>query len=375
MLIYIHQSICEYLETIPSENATFSTICDSIEAVATAFRQKKHLIEIARKDAKFLSLYSGFSSSTKEVFKIILGNYVYLNYTSICDCKLVFHVGNIEKDSNNFYWDINLKFCSCQKGILFSEDLTDSKFYFRIAEFLHRSKSACSGISMAIEHTTCAGSQAYAVTKERLIDGTFCLLIVDTDKDFHGVATGSSARSGLQLDNEYKRLRKYIPPQEGIFKLVYFDVREKENLIPPSLMRMCKGIPDAVPLIDELLALEEKGDSFEILRYLDIKDGVKGKKFPQLPDNYQEEIKKFPFAKLDAKEDELIFKGVGNSIDKKFLELLQSQNSEGIYGISLEEIPQYILPDWEEIYKFVFIFACCLDDIVINNYFRHVKIT
>jgi len=152
------------------------------------------------------------------------------------------------------------------------------------------------------------------------------LVIADSDKKSEKSKFGETY---LKIEDIIKNLKL---SKEAIFEAKHLEVREKENLIPPSIYKITSNSINKSEELEDLEMICLSGEFKKIYYYLDIKDGVKKKEFLELIkeskiclDKLNEEVKfkKFLCSDLDNKlDEELILCGIGELVDNVEKEIL-----------------------------------------------------
>jgi len=214
---------------------------------------------------------------------------------------------------------------------------------------------------------------------------------MDSDKDYSEDNVGTSLRNARAI--------YYEKEKNHIINLYELKVREKENLIPPSIFLLMEK-PVRKELLDYLSSLEGDTEKSQILRYLDIKDGLKAKKWKS-NNNQWHKLYGELLESLDTKgllacslediqsknEDDLILYGIGCSAVEKFqkevlcdglikkkktkeellnngVQIPQEQIDELQCKVEItrnlfKNLPEYIIDDWIDICEEVLAWGCC----------------
>ncbi|QDY47008.1 hypothetical protein FK545_20725 (plasmid) [Planococcus glaciei] len=123
------------------------------------------------------------------------------------------------------------------------------------------------------------------------------LTITDSDKRY---PTGNVGETLRKLRTEYNKHKN-----NTITDLVELKVREKENLIPPSVYLYCCNSSDKSRL-ENFMLLEDSNKHSEKLFYLDYKEGLNVKSYKrdsQLQGYIEEMVKDFPHLATCSLED------------------------------------------------------------------------
>lgn len=382
MLIYIDESVKEYLETKNDLNCA-SPLIKALNAMAQSFHDGYHLLSASISSLEFFSQYALLDHIPREVFAFLLKKNYEFDFESLIHKKLVVHISeNNEKFKNDY--SLNLNECSgrnFRESILVCENILDCELYEHLCRRIMRTKfNQLNLIDIFYRRVGCGGSEAYRTVENELNHVANVLIIMDSDKKFTGDIIGSSANSAQKI------VRKYAEVTDNIICLHILNVREKENLIPPSCLLMVEQINSAENLLAVLSQLEDCKYSEEFLRFVDIKSGMKLKEYERFaPTKYNIPLQLICDVINTEHEDKeaRIFEGIGSSFVENFCNdvlcggLKNSLEDMKVRKVPirsqqkiknkldkadklLELAPAYIKNDWEEIYTRVLQFGCCL---------------
>ncbi len=151
-----------------------------------------------------------------------------------------------------------------KESVLISENATDFEFY----KYIYHWFNGNSFYDLSISNIPSNGANADAIIISCNQEKKFSLCIVDSDKDFEKGPFGNTYHNAA--DGDRKRANQNIP-----FHLHPLKVREKENLFPFNEYLKVENMEKKTQKLVSLLASEQNQ---ELLRYYDMKDGIKKKK-------------------------------------------------------------------------------------------------
>lgn len=153
-----------------------------------------------------------------------------------------------------------------EQSRLLSEDLKDVLFYKEITEFCHKKDLRQFGFSLDELHSNGSGTASYL--KHLLEKKQLIITVVDSDKKNHGSPLGETAK---QAEKAYKQHK-----ENTISEFKILPVREKENLLSANIL----GVYGCEKFIVETLEIvENEVKNRNIIRYLDLKNGLHSQNF------------------------------------------------------------------------------------------------
>lgn len=262
---------------------------------------------------------------------------------------------------------------------LLTEHESDAKFYQQLTKYVLKKKGNGnkSFFSVQFENDAYHGANGKAKIEQVSLKNRLVLAVVDTDKDYPEdslKSTYEGVKSGLKI------AEKRIP-----IELLVLPVREKENLLTPTLYKeICDNA--LIKIIAEKFSNDEV-----IVNYFDIKGGIKKKKIRNHDDNWEtyycdlidecrnQKICDECFEDVDL--DEKYIKGIGDKICDTMGDLLFEDDINLILDnkkfncypeakikqlkakaeILLNEVPDFVFNNWEDISLKVFTWGCCID--------------
>lgn len=391
MLIIIDTSVVTFIkENIKSLNFQSKEII-ALNSISMSYYNLEHLIVADQDVLEYLSECNILSELSKLVFCNLLSKYYsFAEYEKKCIYKIVVskNISQLSRSDNMFYIPLE-KLVNISKSILISENLSDCEFYESLGKKMISELEEYHSFNMNFHYITCAGSDAYNVTLNELKENNFCLLIMDTDKDYQDADIGTSLINARKIFNEKKDTR--------VIELYELQVREKENIVPPSFYLFCSNPPQK-NLLKHLALYENSEKASEYLRHLDIKDGIKAKKckssdkkWHRLYDEYLMQLESnnliaCSICDVNGKEDNFtLLSGIGDNIVDTFREdilcgglikKLQTKTEINVPDYVLESIrmsieqskmlftiiPEYIKKDWQDIAVKVLSWGLCANE-------------
>ncbi len=386
MLLYIDDSV---VETLKSGGLTFhSDIIRNINDIALSFYNGKHLISGELQTFEYLAQSELLDKIPKHIFQFLLDKYSYYDFDSIVDQKLIVYANHPAIELNDNYSICINSYIDFDKSVLISENLNDCEFYVKLARKIKEEKSRYSKdlnlIDLELKQIHCGGSLAYDTTKNELDHNKFVLLIMDSDKKYKEDNFGSSCNEAKRIYDEFSKL------QNKVINLEIINCREKENLIPPSCLLLCKNLNGMEIFLTCLSNFERNSEHEEFLRYLDIKDGVKVKEYSMHKERFAASYDLINSKGLLANvenctkkefDEEKVTHGIGgkflnsfcadvldNGIEHDIINAQDHSAPESAINKLLEKqrrsadlllhIPPYIEGDWIKIYTIVLRFGC-----------------
>ena len=259
---------------------------------------------------------------------------------------------------------------------LLTENETDGKFYETICHFIKKDKKTSDWYSIKFENDSCHGANVASKITQSALDNRIAICILDSDREMKGAATGATFKGA---NNSFKKVKT-----NHIMYLKALDSREKENLFPPSAyMLLCEEKRTLLAVLNRFI------DEDKIIKYFDIKDGIKYKKYKidgweQYYKQVIDELIKVGEYKLPGSEeiedDFICLDGIGDKICDIVCQVLlgpETTSEDILSRRSVTEIgrqktrevrksfknilPQYMYEEWEQLYKLLFSWGCCIN--------------
>lgn len=399
MLIKIDNSVIDFINANIANLNLFSKEVKAINSIAHAYINMQHLVIASRDVLDYLCEFSLLDNSSKMVFYYLSSqSYYFDEYEKKFECMIIAHKRQKEFSKVNNTYRVPLE--SLQQlsySTLISENLSDCYFYESLCKKMMTENNEYNNFSIQFHHIHCGGSDAYKTTLNELNYNNFCLLIMDTDKSYKDDDVGTSLKSARKIYIEKKN--------DHIIDLYELGVREKENIIPPSYYLLCLNPPQK-KLFYRLISYEEDENNNEYLRYLDLKDGIKAKKYKAKDTNWHKlydpylmeleinELLSCSIEQINNQDDEFLFlKGIGGDIVDTFRKdilcgglkdkleekrIINGIPPNAIKALEIQverslslftNLPSYIRNDWIGLCNKLLAWGCCaLESQAIINY-------
>lgn len=346
----------------------------------------QHIVFATRKLLNIIEKLDYVNPSNRDFIGWIKQHYVMLyEGRDILEYKIVVTVeSDVIEVNSNIYMVPLIYFCDFRESKLLTENESDGRFFIGIYNFVKNNEKTSSVYDVKLENDSCHGANVSSKILQSASDNRIAVCILDSDREMKNSATGATYKGA---NNSFKKVRK-----NHIIILRALGVREKENLFPPKaymLLRKDKNI--------FLTVLDRFIDSEKIIKYFDIKDGVKYKKYniKGWEAYYKDvilELKKEGLYKLPTNDEinnlEFIcLEGVGEKICNMLNDILLEDGNtceETLKKSSLSEdnkreirdfrnslqsfLPEYIYEEWKQIHKLLFSWGCCISKKSLPNY-------
>ncbi|MEC1106992.1 hypothetical protein [Bacillus velezensis] len=210
------------------------------------------------------------------------------------------------------------------KSVLICENPKDFYFYKSLAE-KYLTTETNFNLELSFSMSNGGGSTSYQVVEHQLKEELIVLIIVDSDKRFKDDSFGSTQKEIQKIYNNYEK--------KSIVSLINLEVREKENLVSPSLYMLSEN-NSSKRMLELLCEIETNQRLVENLKFYDWKDGIKIKniKNKQFYDYYKNFISFFePYSELAAtlhrfedlknlggNDEDNIIPGLGSKLTDRF---------------------------------------------------------
>ncbi|MEN3772095.1 hypothetical protein [Priestia megaterium] len=395
MLIKIDDTIIQYLEKNYQSLDSQSQEIKSLNNIAKAFYEGYHTISASLEVLEFLTKLDILEYTSKYVYSHLLSKFTFLPaYESFCtDYILVkgsdLNFSRIETD-NNCIFEVPLKyftgFMAAGPTTLISEDISDCIFYEKLARKYIEENRQRININLCFDHTPGNGDGTYRIYKHKIEANRITLAIADSDKTYPEDNIGETL---LKLKNTYNDYK-----DNTVTSLIGLNVREKENLISPSLYLMCTNSGSKASL-EKLLKVETSSELNIFLKYMDLKDGIKAKSLKGNENRrkyFEDLFKEFSdltacsYEEIDDQEDDFsIISGIGRSFENFLNDVLDEGlekkldekrkvaeelnipeeiivNLEKIIAMKnnlFEYVPEYLKEEWENLCQKIVSWGCC----------------
>lgn len=391
MLIKIDESVVEYIEEKKLDSIETNTIVQALNNLAKSYTEGYHIItgELVvfeyLKNFKLLdkssiqfytdmwAKFSTMASCEDFVFDYILVKSGQCNFNKVC-----------KADRNIYEVPIQYfnSFGKLDKTKFVVENSKDACFYIEIGKYFIRNIGDYENIiNIDFDIRNGGGSTSYSEYKYCINENKITLSIIDSDRSYPDDSIGETLKAVKKIYEEYK--------DNKIIDIYVAKVREKENLISPSLYELC-STNSCKKNLEKFLLIEKDENHKEKLKYLSLKDGVMVKHVKKNEESmaYYKELFEIQnlfactYEEIDRldKEEKLIG-GIGSKHDEFIRDILKdgleksieikrnipSVNDEIIKNMEdklykknqlLELMPTDLREEWENISKKIVSWGC-----------------
>lgn len=317
---------------------------DSLHNLFLGFEEGNLILSLSPELLDFLD--AGLDDTLSKRVINRLQHSVFAHYNVLWQTKVV--LKNPNTDNHELSIDFFKNSSTIQPPTLLCENLNDTQFYFALCEeyfgvdYLNK-KNARGG-----------GGSSTADNLEQIVNNkdSFCLCIVDSDIKYPGSGNGGTYDAIVN-----KGLIPY--PTYEVFKLF---VHEIENLIPIEIIGKHIKKKDDRVFSKRLKAIDKGGD---VLKYYDIKEGIKLSAINVLPGYYQ--FAKMVFDRLKKPTDHTSFEEYLADLSRKKINQVFAPLNPGILDTFLAldlryhkrfVYCDYLRDDWDKIKEVIVTFFC-----------------
>ncbi len=390
MIIEIDNSIVEYLEKNKNKINYTNKVVVAINSIIKSFAIKKHIMFANIEILEFLSENQLIEKFNKNVVLWLIQRYSSVGmFVNSVDKRVVAYKSKLRSDiyylNDRYYVPIE-KFISINCTQLLTENDKDAEFFVDIATEVNNKVFKFTNISIEYDGRSYSGGNIETVASEVVRKFNISLCIADSDKDYKDDDKGSTLIKAIEVVKKYEK--------NNVISLLPLKVREKENLLPPILyIRILNHSKKFLDLLNKKLENEE------LLRFIDIKDGFKAKKFNSVNEKWHKLYDDFliecdaqgilncSLNELLTKDEDYIFlngisdkatnkvdtylfrEGVNNrlkqmkEIDSIPSEALKAEEENLELSRNIFEcLPDYLKRDWIEIGKTIIQWCCRISD-------------
>lgn len=393
MLIKIDDSVGEFLKNtnLEEDNKYLIKIFNNL---AKTNSEGNHIVTGSFNTIKIIKNLESLDVSSRLTFEVIFnkistnGRYETLvsDYILLKDPSSDFRKYCCSENNNNvFEVPINYfdEYKKLNNTMFICEDINDFKFYRNITNLFIVNVMKINNIKINLSFGNGGGARSEKVYEQYIKDKQIILVIADSDKRYPDDKDGQTLQKLRRIYSFYN--------SETITDLLGLSVREKENLIPPSIYLLSANGSAKKSL--ELLKIIENSNSSDILRFFDYKDGLSSDKIKNegelnffrdliLESHKQASSSKEQNLKTDLNKINFLIGGVGKKISEQFnCNFLEMNLNEELSSKSIKEelpisvmenlektirvkedlfdnLPAYIKPDLEKICLKVFSWGC-----------------
>ncbi|MFD1359089.1 hypothetical protein ACFQ4X_14310 [Fictibacillus halophilus] len=333
MLIKLDDSLIICLKNDLDNFNHFSPEIKSLNNIAKAYYEGYHVISVDSIELlEMLVQIDVLEEVSKRIYQSLLDKFVFLPaYEEFCsDYILVkgndFNFSRIENKQQCIF-EVPLNHFSVLQSIsatsLVSEDLSDCLFYEKLAKKYIQENKNHINFNLSLSPTPGNGDGTCKLYEYKLKSKFITFVIADSDKTYPEDTVGNT----LSKINTI-----YSANKNGSITNVYeLTVREKENLISPSLYLLCAN-NSIRGTLTKLKKIEESESLSTKLKYIDLKDGIKAKTLKSnetrkkyLEDLFNEVSDLFAcsYDEIEDKHDEYpIINGIGSALEDFYNDIL-----------------------------------------------------
>lgn len=328
MLLKIDESVFEYLKKNYSKLHLIYEEVQALNNLSVAHRDRKHILIGTLNVVEFLKDFIPLDESAKRIYSNLYSKYSYMGaYEEIFDSHILIKSKEFPFSKNLIdgkivfevpitdFYDIE----SVHKTALIGEDRSDCEFYEGLAKKYFSANHKNANINLNFFHENGGGINTYKSLRYYSENKRISITIADSDKRYPESNVGNTLR---KLRTEYNKHEN-----QAITELIELPVREKENLIPPSMYLYCCNNSDRGRL-EKLALLEQVEKHSEKLFYLDYKEGLTVKSYkkdPELQKYINDLLRDMPHlgtCNLDnvetLSEDHILIEGISMNISDYF---------------------------------------------------------
>ncbi|MDZ4442452.1 hypothetical protein ORM30_18495 [Bacillus cereus] len=360
MLIKIDDTVTEFIKSNKSNLNRDSLEIRALNHIARAYQEGHHMISASLEALEVLAKLDLLDYDPQRIYHQLLSRFTFLlAYEDYC-CSYILVKDNSfdfyrnESKPNKIIYEAPLKrfskLSTLLPTILLSEDHSDCKFYEKIANKYILENKAAINVNLNLNHISGGGSQSYTAYDCEINKGSIVLAIADNDKSYPDDKDGETLAQLQKVYNKYNQI--------AIIELHGLKVREKENLIPPSMYLMCCN-GSSKNVLRKLEEIERLSEHQSKLMYIDIKDGIKAKvvKDKLYKEYFQElfeviDLIACSLDEVDQKSDtEVLMAGIGGKLDEFITDVFEGGLEKNLYEkksiAQKENIPDYIIQKME----------------------------
>lgn len=396
MLIEIDTTVKEQIEKNIDNLDEYSPEIEIIEEIARSHFNNNHIIIAKKEVSKYFSKFKLLDRKVNKIYNTIhhrsaqdkMYKKLLSQYIRILSDEFEFKV---KEENNKRIYEIPLSYLRnntfLRESVLVTENLRDAKLYKSMAKKYIKEVTK-SNIVVKLEEMHGGGNDLYLSYENKINEDRFVICISDSDKKYPQDKIGDTCRQAIGIYNKYKK--------DKVIHMYTLNVREKENLISPSLYMLCSNGVN-MDSLKKLIILESNNNpNSEFLKYLDIKDGVDRRAYEGKDEKYINYLGKiiteYPelvACDLDRKlqdQDKIILGAGSNAIDsferdilndnienilEKKVKALEKNNNLSIHKeinelkskIEIKDnlfinIPEYIKSDWYGLCDIIIAWGC-----------------
>lgn len=394
MLIKIDETVSEFIKNNKDGLKRDSDEIKALNNIAKALQEGYHIVSGSYDVLRTLAKLDCLEWNAQRTYETLAQRFTFsLSYEEFC-CSYVLVKSNSfgfyrnDKESDKVIYEVPLnEFTTFGKLFptrLLSEDYSDCVFYEKIAKKYISENREEINVKLHFDSISGGGSQSYVVYDQEIEKGSKVLAICDNDKSYPEDKEGETSIQLKKIYNKYKK--------ESIIELHELSVREKENLISPSMYKMCCN-NSGNDILEKLEQIEMSDEHQSKLMFIDIKEGIVAKNLKDegFKEYYSELFKVVDLISCSLDEvytgndDDILMMGIGRKLEafirdvfdggleeileeKKALvqtvgipdyvmeklanDILKKQNL-------IENLPDYLKSEWNNLCKKIISWGCC----------------
>lgn len=355
MLIKLDYSILSQLKLDNSDS-----VIEGLENIALSVRKRKHIVLAENKMLVELAKCDRLTQNARRVYNHLIKKIGLIGGIQKNLKGFIVILGNVDKINRNdssgqIIYEVPITYFDDPEKLLplhlIAEDDSDCEFYYYITRrYIQEHRLGC---GLEVRNVHGGGDQTHIIYERQLIRYyRTCLAILDSDKKYENDKIGSTAKKVIDKYEEYQE--NYITDYHVI------NVREKENLVVPSLYQLCSKSHSIKTDLEILHLLETNEILNSIYRFGDIKDGIKLREILEIEENtkllveyLKQLIKNRQYDKSDNK-DILMFLAdtidniIGEKVLTKFIEKIAINDNGLDITKQTEEIIEKIVDIWNK---------------------------
>ena len=367
MIIELDKSIDKIINTINSEN---DPCVQKIDRLFAAMMDQIHIVYASMPLLSRIKNCSFFNPKIRKyIDQILIDYYDIYSCLELSSTRTVIYSTKKPSKVNKRFFYIELDSVNLIYRAKFStENPDDYDFYMKVFKFVSSFDKYFFNIektkySITLENHSFGGSTAYSFIRQMDECGNFVLALADSDKDYHTDRIGQTARAVHRAVND---------AQNAVMSGFILNVREKENLVPIDFYAAIA--PSSNQNLIKCLKLCET--NVELMKYFDLKDGVKKNKVENADqvwlNLYSDFIVLSKKNNVYKEGNDQVIEGINGKLANKAITTLLSKCTLKGFPINTQKkilsirkdiflhIPKFIIDEWVLISQMIFDFGCSL---------------
>lgn len=377
----------ELIEATAEINTPMNPLILSIEQLFYSMYRGNNIVYGSENVLDHFQNHKLTSVTTKHIISWIKKMYIYVyEYSDEVTWKIVISSSAKKITRKEKTFTVPLIFFLDYRPVkLLTENESDANLFKNIFNQISTKKKLSTNYTIKFDNDSYHGSNASSKIKSLAENDQMMLAFVDTDCDFEGDSCKSTYTGA---NTSYKKFK-----DSKIIHLHAPNVREKENLIPPNMyLAVMNEESKLLKILKEHFLIDEN-----IIKYFDIKDGIKYKKVrgSKWYETYKDLINKCrdegifdtPPKGCEKEDEYTCIKGIGanacdvvnrvildrsvhidTAINKNSIAKSKKEEIERCRENIFQDLPDYLMREWEDIFGLLFSWGCCLSDELIPCY-------